>query len=89
MIEYKSRYSKTDEYDKHGRWARIAYFRGIKIAWINKIYIENKNIDIFSISCDFPTMGNDTANEHKTLYSLEESKEWIEERWEYFRDKIK
>lgn len=78
MIKYFSRYSDTKLPDKMGRWARIAVYRNIRIAWIGRI--ENK----YSVTCHFPTMQNDTANEHKICSSLDEAKEFVKERWEWF-----
>ena len=84
-IIYRSRYSDTDEYDHMDRWARIAYANDIHIAWINKIRHPNdKEVDIFTVSCHFPTKSNDTANEFKKFDSLDEDKEWIVERWNWF-----
>jgi hypothetical protein len=31
------RYSKTEDSDKHGRWARICYYKGKMIAWISRV----------------------------------------------------
>lgn len=86
MIEYFNRYSDTDLPDKMGRWARIAIYKDIRIAWISRI--ELKDSTVFSVSCHFPTMQNDTANQHKTVHSLNEAKEFIKERWEWFLNKI-
>lgn len=86
MIEYFPRYSETDLPDDMGRWARIAIYKNIRIAWINRL--ENKRKIIFSVSCHFPTMQNDTANEHKVLHSLDEAKDFVKERWEWFLNKI-
>jgi len=82
MIEYFNRYSNTDLPDDMGRWARIAIFKNIRIAWISRL--ENKGKVIFSVSCHFPTMQNDTANEYKICHSLDEAKEFVNERWSWF-----
>ena len=82
MIEYYSRYSDSDLPDDEGRWARIAVYRNIRIAWIDRIEIEGKVI--FSATCHFPTMQNDTANKHKVCFSLDEAKNFVKERWEWF-----
>jgi hypothetical protein len=87
MIKYQKRYSFNNEYDHMGRWARIAYFRNIHIAWINRL--ENKGKTLFSVSLHFPTMQNDTANDHKVCYSLEEAKEFVKERWEWFINEVR
>ena len=86
MIEYFNRYSNTDLPDNMGRWARIAIFKNIRIAWISRL--ENKGKVIFSVSCHFPTMQNDTANEHKVFETFEEAKEFVNERWNWFLDAV-
>ena len=86
MIEYFNRYSNTDLPDDMGRWARIAIFKNIRIAWISRL--ENKGKVIFSVSCHFPTMQNDTANEHKVFETFEEAKEFVNERWNWFLDAV-
>jgi hypothetical protein len=85
-IEYENRYSSTEEFDDFGRWARLANFNGVTIAWINKI--QCKDEFAFSISCHFPTKYGATANEHKICDTLVESKEFIKERWEWFNNNV-
>lgn len=82
MIEYIPRYSNTDLPDKMGRWARIAIYKNIRIAWINRIDLKGEII--FSVFCHFPTMQNDLANEHKICFSFDEAKDFVKERWEWF-----
>jgi hypothetical protein len=82
MIEYFDRYSSTDLPDDMGRWARTAVYKNIRIAWISRKETD-KGI-VFLVSLSFPTMQNDTANEHKVFFSLEESKDFVKERWEWF-----
>ena len=82
MIEYFPRYSDTDLPDNMGRWARTAVYKSIRIAWISRL--EAKDKVVFSVSCHFPTLQNDTSNEHKVCFSLEEAKEFVKERWEWF-----
>lgn len=86
MIEYFPRYSESDLPDNMGRWARIAIYKNIRIAWINRL--ETNNGIIFSVICHFPTIQNDSANQHKTVNSLEEAKDFVKERWEWFLNKI-
>lgn len=81
-IEYQNRYSQTDEPDKQGRWARTATYRNIRIAWISRVQTKDKIV--FCASCHFPTMQNDTANESKVFFSLEDAKEFVSERWNSF-----
>jgi hypothetical protein len=82
MIEYQNRYSQTDEPDKQGRWARTATYKNIRVAWISKHIIQNS--ETFCVTLHFPTMNNDTANESKVFFSLEDAKEFVSERWNFF-----
>lgn len=85
-IEYFNRYSDTHIPDKLNRWARIAVFKNIRIAWISKHINQGK--EIYVATCHFPTMQNDTANESKVFYSLDEAKDFVSERWDFFLKKI-
>ena len=87
MIKYHSRYSDTDDLDDLGRWARIATVNNIQIAWITRHKIR-ETIN-FSVSCNFPTMANDTANEHKLCDSFTDAKDFVQERWEWFKENTK
>lgn len=82
MIEYFPRYSDNDLPDHMGRWARTAVYKNIRIAWISRLEVESKVV--FSVSCHFPTMQNDTANEHEICKTFEEAKDFVKERWEWF-----
>ncbi len=86
MIEYLVRYSDTGAPDKMGRWARLAVYKNIRIAWISRLEVKGKVV--FSVSCHFPTMQNDTANECKVCYSFKEAKEFVQERWGWFLNAI-
>ena len=82
MIKYFPRYSDTDLPDNMGRWARTAIYKNIRIAWISRLEVKGKVV--FSVSCHFPTTQNDTANENKVCFSLDEAKHFVKERWEWF-----
>jgi len=86
MIEYSNRYSSTDQPDKMGRWARTASYNNIRIAWITRL--EVKGEVAFFVTCHFPTMQNDTANESESFESLEEAKGFVKERWEWFLNSV-
>ena len=86
MIEYFPRYSQTNLPDDMGRWARTAVYKKIRIAWISRIDIKGKIV--FTVACHFPTMQNDTANEHKVCNSLDEAKAFVKERWEWFLNAV-
>ena len=86
MIEYKTRYSQTDKPDNLGRWARLAVYKGVRIAWISRKETD-KGI-VFIVSLNFPTMDNDTSNEHKIIKSIDEAKEFVKERWEWFLNAV-
>jgi len=81
-IIYHNRYSNTNYPDKRGRWARVAKFNHITIAWINRQVIDDEIV--YVANCYFPTMSNDTANEHKICTSLKEAKGFIEQCWKCF-----
>jgi hypothetical protein len=56
---WATRYSSTEEKDKQGRWARICYFNGRMIAWVNRV----DHIDYgryFSVRDFFPSLENDS-----------------------------
>ena len=86
MIEYYPRYSDTNLPDDMGRWARTAVYKNIRIAWISRIEVKGKVV--FSVSCHFPTMQNDIANENKVCNSLDEAKDFVKDRWEWFLNAI-
>lgn len=86
-IIYNTRYSDTDKPDKFGRWARTASYNGIRIAWISKF--KQGDREHYSVLLNFPTLNNDAGTEHKVLYSLDEAKEFVNEKWSWFIEKIK
>ena len=85
-IEYLNRYSSTDLPDDLGRWARLAVYKNIRIAWISRL--EVKGAVVFSVSLHFPTMQNDTANQHKSFFSFDDAKGFVKERWEWFLNTV-
>lgn len=91
MIKYHSRYSETDKPDKQGRWARIATFKDIRIAWISRVEFTNtkgQQVTRFTAELYFPTLYTDTGIDSKVCESLDESKAFIQERWEWFTKQI-
>ena len=86
MIEYFNRYSNTDLPDNMGRWARIGIYKNIRVSWINRVQTKDKIV--FCASCYFPTMQNDTANEHKVFETFEQAKGFVNERWKWFLDAV-
>ena len=87
-INYISRYSSTDEPDERGRWARVAYFKNkIQIAWISLVTFVDKQGETqktYLVTCHFPTLCNDTANNHYSGKTFEEAKEWLKKEWDKF-----
>jgi hypothetical protein len=56
---WSNRYSNNDEKDRHGRWARICYYKGRMIAWISRV----DHIDFgryYRIVDFFPSVQNDS-----------------------------
>lgn len=84
------RYSETMEDDTIGRWARVVYYNGIQIAWIEKAYGKSgdKTVIKFISKLHFPTLANDLALEHKFHDTLELSIEWTKERFNWFKNHI-
>jgi hypothetical protein len=85
-IEYHNRYSDTNGPDKQGRWARTATYKNIRIAWISKQIING--CESFLVTCHFPTMNNDTSNESKVVFNLEDAKSFVHERWNFFLNTV-
>ena len=94
MITYVTRYSSTGEPDDKGRWARIAVFKDIQIAWITK-FSDDKFKDnvtggfFYFVDNRFPTLYNDSSTDHKVCNSLQEAKDFVQERWDWFTNHVK
>lgn len=87
MIKYIPRYSRTDEPDEQGRWARVAYFKDIQIAWISLTQFtdtEGNQQKEYLVQCHFPTLPNDTANNYHSAQTVDEAKGWLEKEWKRF-----
>ena len=68
-FEWVSRYSETDEPDKHGRWARLCYYNGLMIAWIERHELMFGNY-IYTVTDYFPSIKNDNpcfVGQHKNF----------------------
>lgn len=64
-FELRNRYSNDDNVDHRGRWARLLYYKGNLISWINRIdHIERGRF--YSISDFFPTQNNDNPLYHES-----------------------
>lgn len=90
------RYSETDQTDKFARWARVAYFNGFCIGWINGFVkgwhdkLDNERIgkvDFFTTSLYFP-INSGQASASGKFYSFEEAKKYTEEMFLDFRELI-
>lgn len=82
-ITYESRYSDTEEFDKQGRWARIAKVNDVQIAWISKVVVEGEIV--FFVTCEFPTKKNSgTPRESVTRATEKGAKEFVKTTWEKF-----
>ena len=86
MIKYFPRYSDTELPDDMGRMAITAIYKNIRIAWISRLEVKDRVV--FSVSCHFPTMQNDTANEHNVCLTFDEAKDFVKERWEWFLNAV-
>lgn len=81
-LEWKNRYSSTEEPDKYGRWARICYYNGLTIAWINRV--ESYGDVQYSISTYFPINSNDNPCYLVIFDTFEEAQTKVTELWEEF-----
>lgn len=82
MITFVERYSRTDEPDEKGRWARIVMYKGLKIAWISKL----PGTSMYLFSLYFPTSSGDL--EHSVCDSYKEAQDIVKDRWATFLIKI-
>ena len=82
-FSWQSRYSNNEKSDKHGRWARLCFYRGFLIAWISRIeHIQAGTF--YTISDFFPSNGNsDPCFVGKEL-DFEKAKEGVEKRFNEF-----
>ena len=86
-FEWKTRYSDTEESDKHGRWARLCFYNGLLIAWVSRIDHYNTG-RIYSVHDFFPTTSNDMPEYCGTDNNFENIKKGIQERFNCFISKI-
>lgn len=95
-FSWHPRYSFDENSDECGRWARVCYYNGLYIGWINGFVVdENKKIDfenrligkcnIFSASLDFPTTSNQGGVGGKSFDSVEDAKKYVEEMFIDFK----
>lgn len=85
-LKWEPRYSTTDQPDDSGRWARICYYNGLQIGWINRV--DNEGTVIFSYKTTFPVSGNDLAIGTGFKYTFQEAKDELEKMWSKFLQKI-
>ena len=65
-FEIRNRYSNDDNADRRGRWARLLYYKGNLISWINRIdHIDRGRF--YSVSDFFPTQNNDNPLHHESM----------------------
>jgi len=82
-FSWQSRYSRNEKSDKHGRWARLFFYRGLLICWISRI--EHVDLGTFYTVRDFfPTTGNDMPEYVGKETDFEKAKEGAERRFNEF-----
>lgn len=92
---WMSRYSETNESDKKGRWARICYYNGLRIANIAGYEVKNKQLiegkictpNIFFVDIFFPASSNEYYGK-EACKTEAEAKKWTEEMFEAFKKHI-
>ena len=86
-LSWVCRYSKTDEPDKLGRWARQCFFKDLHIAWVRRD--EFKGIVTFKVITQFPVNGNDMPHYIAPFETFKGAKECVEFFWNQFRELCK
>ena len=79
-ISWMPRYSFTEQPDEQGRWARMAMFRSLKIAWINMMVMPDGEI-VYHLDTFFPTSSNDLPFSTSTHKTFIEAKRNAENLW--------
>lgn len=82
VMRWECRYSKDEEPDKMGRWARKCFYKSLHIAWVNRLQI--KDMIRFSVNTQFPVNGNDMPQYCGHFETFKEAKECVEYCWEKF-----
>jgi hypothetical protein len=82
-ISWLPRYSFDDKSDKQGRWARIAMFRSIKIAWINRFERPDGEVK-YHLSTFFPVSSNDLPFQSSVHETFIDAKRNAENLWVTF-----
>ena len=79
-FSWQCRYSQNEKSDKHGRWARLCFYKALLIAWIGRI----EHIDhgtFYTIKDFFPSNGNSDPCYVGKETDFEKAKEGVEKRW--------
>jgi hypothetical protein len=91
-----TRYSSDENTDKMGRWARIGYYNGFMISWINGYLIKNGKVEnmrevgkcnLFTAHLLFPCSSNQGGNIEK-FDTIEDAKNYSEEMFNDFKKLI-
>ena len=88
-----SRYSETDEPDKHGRWARLYYYNGVLVSWVSKI--KRGSEFVFQTTDFFPSQDGESPCYVGTLkcivhdYDFEIVQLLIQKRFNQFLEKVR
>jgi hypothetical protein len=93
-FSWHTRYSSNEKTDDIGRWARIGYYNGLQIAWINGYVkqdempiLENRRTgvcNLFSVCPFFPTSSQGIVGFQK-FNTIEEAKKYVEEIFNDFK----
>ena len=79
-------YSKTDEPDKQGRWARKLYYNDLCIGRVNRT--EHEGNVIFNVMTFFPVNGNDSPMGWYKCETYKESQDRLIQLWKEFNRKL-
>ena len=81
-FEWRTRYSNDDNADHRGRWARLLFYKGLLVCWVNRV--DHITLGRFySVNDYFPTSGNDNPLRHETAKdkTFEQIKKEAEDRF--------
>lgn len=94
---WHNRYSSNESTDDMGRWARLAYYNGFSIAWVNGFVkqdtmpiIDHRRTGVcnsFLVSLQFPTTSNQSDGYEK-FTNIEDAKKYVTDMFNDFKKLI-
>lgn len=92
-FSWHTRYSSDENTDDIGRWARIGYYNGLCIAWIDG-FVKGENerldhkrigeVDVFIVILHFPTSSQQVSGS-ANFKNIDDAKKYVEEMFTDFK----